>query len=86
MHVVRYAASNSIRVTAKHFDLDRRLVRSWVRNDESFRHQTQLHTRYRLARADICQHPIMENELFARIMDKRASELFRLRMVDWTGL
>jgi hypothetical protein len=53
MHVVRYAASNSIRVTAKHFDLDRRQVRSWVRNDESFRHQTQLHTRYRLARTDM---------------------------------
>jgi len=75
MHVVRYASNSSIRSTAKHFGLERKQVRDWVRNHQSYQQQSFLHTRYRVARADMCQHPAMENDLFAWIMDKRASGL-----------
>ena len=50
-------------------------VRDWVRNHQSYHQQSLLRTRYRVARPDICQHPAMENDLFAWIMDKRASGL-----------
>jgi hypothetical protein len=75
MHVLHYASNSSIRATAKHFGLERKQVRDWVRNQQSYHQQSFLHTRYRVARADMCQHPAMENDLSTWIMDKRASGL-----------
>jgi hypothetical protein len=72
IHVVQYALRSSIRATARHFGLDRRVVRSWVRNQGTYQEQDHLHTRYRVTRADLSQYPTMENELFAWIMDQRS--------------
>jgi transposase-like protein len=75
IHVVQYALRSSIRATARHFGLDRRVVRSWVRNQGTYQEQDHLHTRYRVTRADLSQYPTMENELFAWIMDQRSLSL-----------
>jgi hypothetical protein len=53
LHVANHALHNSIRATARHFGLDRKVVRAWLNNNESFQTQNRIQSRNRVARGDV---------------------------------
>ena len=45
LHVINYATSNSIRHTARHFGLDRKIVRRWIASRGAYENQNRLQPR-----------------------------------------
>ena len=73
LHVANFARQNSIRLAASKYGLDRKVVRAWVNNNETFLTQNRIQTRCRVSRSDLCQYPQMESELYTWIVDQRDS-------------
>ena len=53
LYVANHALHNSIRATARHFGLDRKVVRALLNNNESFQTQNRIQSRNRVARGDV---------------------------------
>ena len=73
LHVVAHANDHSLRSTSRHFGLERKTIREWIRQANTIQEQNRLHYRHRVPKHDGAAHPEMENAVYDMVMDRRAA-------------